>query len=166
MSRRTRATEREHGRTRRRDVLAVLLARAERLLPAEADVLRSLVEAEIVDADRARRAAGGQTAALRRTQARVEAAEQAMVEIEADRDRAQQTLVEQRDQHRLVEAAYVEHLATAAVLADMLAAALAKALDGDRYHLAHAIHRLCMGTITPAQALAETDYQPRREHHR
>lgn len=162
MSRRTRAADREAGRTRRRLVLGVLLARAERLLPAEADVLRSLVEAEIADADQARRTAGGQTAAVRRAHHRVEAAEQAIVETEADRDQAQQTLDELRELHRGAEAAYIEHLATAAMLAE----ALAKTLNGDTYHLAHVIRRLCTGAITPAQALAETDHQPRREQHR
>ncbi|WKK26853.1 hypothetical protein QZH56_15405 [Streptomyces olivoreticuli] len=91
MSRSTRAADRELGRTRRRASLAVLLARADRLLPAEADLLRAMVDAEIAESDRARRTAGGYTAAVRRLHARVEAAEAAIVEAEADRDRAQQT---------------------------------------------------------------------------
>ncbi|RLU85872.1 hypothetical protein CTZ27_26250 [Streptomyces griseocarneus] len=89
MSRRDRAIDRERGRERRRELLAVLLSRAERgvLLPDEARLLRTMVEAEIADGDRARRTTGGQNAAVRRLQARVEAAEQAIVETEADRDR-------------------------------------------------------------------------------
>ncbi|MFI1182595.1 hypothetical protein ACH4UT_23990 [Streptomyces sp. NPDC020799] len=90
MSRSTRAADRELGRTRRRASLAVLLARVDRLLPAEADLLRAMVDAEIAEGDRARRTAGGYTAAVRRLHARVEAAEAAIVEAEADRDRAQQ----------------------------------------------------------------------------
>ncbi|MFF4738798.1 hypothetical protein ACFY2W_23375 [Streptomyces sp. NPDC001262] len=89
MSRRSRAIDRELARIRRREILAVLLSRAERgvLLPDEARLLRADVEAEIADSDRARRSVGGQTAAVRRLHARVEAAEQAIVEAEAERDR-------------------------------------------------------------------------------
>lgn len=152
MSRRTRAADRELGRIRRRESLAVLLARADRLLPAEADLLRVLVETELAAADRARRTAGGQTAAVHRMQSRVEAADAAIVETEADLDRAQQALAELRELHRGVEAAYVEHLATAAVLAD----ALTDTLAGDDRHLAETIRRVCTGEITPRQALTAT----------
>ncbi|MCA6093472.1 hypothetical protein LE181_15050 [Streptomyces sp. SCA3-4] len=152
MSRRTRAADRELGRIRRRESLAVLLARADRLLPTEADLLRVLVETELAAADRTRRTAGGQTAAVSRLRARVEAADAAIVETEADRDRAQQALRRLREQHRGVEAAYVEHLATAAVLAD----ALGHGLAGDDRHLAETIRRVCTGEITPRQALAAT----------
>ncbi|MEX2984559.1 hypothetical protein [Streptomyces sp. C36] len=152
MSRRTRAADRELGRIRRRESLAVLLARADRLLPAEADLLRVLVETELAAADRARRTAGGQTAAADRLRARVAAADAAIVETEADRDRAQQELDALHERHQGMEAAYVEHLATAAVLAD----ALRDSLAGDDWHLAETIRCVCTGEITPRQALAAT----------
>ncbi|MFC5720356.1 hypothetical protein ACFP1Z_09300 [Streptomyces gamaensis] len=68
MSRRRRAADRELARVRRRDILGVLLSRAERgvLLPDEARLLRASVEAEIADGNRGRRRLGGQTAAVRR----------------------------------------------------------------------------------------------------
>ncbi|MFD7236443.1 hypothetical protein ACFWAT_14195 [Streptomyces syringium] len=94
MSRRTRAVDRGLARTRRREILAVLLSRAERLLPAEADLLRAMVDTEIADGDQARRSLGGQSAAVRRLQTRVEAAEQAIVEAEADTRRAEQALAD------------------------------------------------------------------------
>ncbi|WKK26551.1 hypothetical protein QZH56_13720 [Streptomyces olivoreticuli] len=94
MSRSTRAADRELGRTRRRASLAVLLARADRLLPAEADQLRAMVDAEITDGDRARRTAGGYTAAVRRLHARIEAAETAIVEAEQRTAVAEQALSE------------------------------------------------------------------------
>ncbi|WP_432001760.1 hypothetical protein [Streptomyces sioyaensis] len=83
-----RTAEREHARTARRDSLLVLLSRAERgvLSPAEAALLRTTVEAELVEGDAARRAAGGQQAAVRRMQQRIDAAEQAIVEAEEEAD--------------------------------------------------------------------------------
>ncbi|WP_370420369.1 hypothetical protein AB8O64_19840 [Streptomyces sp. QH1-20] len=94
MSRRARAVDRELARARRREILAVLLSRAERLLPAEAELLRAMVDTEIADGDQARRSLGGQSAAVRRLQNRVEAAEQAIVEAEADARRAEQALAD------------------------------------------------------------------------
>ncbi|MFF2922745.1 hypothetical protein ACFVTP_10130 [Streptomyces celluloflavus] len=60
------------------------------LTAAEAALLRAHVEAEVADADRYRREAGGQQAAVRRTQQRLAAAEQAIVEAENERDRLAQ----------------------------------------------------------------------------
>ncbi|MEU7163124.1 hypothetical protein AB0A70_00490 [Streptomyces morookaense] len=89
MSRRSRAIDRELARTRRREILGVLLSRAERgvLLADEARLLRASVEAEIAEHERARRTAGGYSAAVRRLHAKVEAADAAIVETEAERDR-------------------------------------------------------------------------------
>ncbi|MFK0296398.1 hypothetical protein ACIQU6_38820 [Streptomyces sp. NPDC090442] len=84
MSRRTDRAHRGAERTARRDSLLVLLARAQRgvvLTAAEAALLRAHVEAEVADADRYRREAGGQQVAIRRAQQRV-------AELEAERDAA------------------------------------------------------------------------------
>ncbi|MFI0906785.1 hypothetical protein ACH4TE_25165 [Streptomyces sioyaensis] len=93
-NRRARTAEREHARSTRRDSLLVLLSRAERgvLSPAEAALLRATVEAELVEGDAARRAAGGQQAAVRRMQQRIDAAEQAIVETEQHAARCEATL--------------------------------------------------------------------------
>lgn len=93
MSRRTRAdrTQGAAARDARRESLVVLLARAQRGAPltaAEAGLLRAHVEAEIAEGDQARRAAAGQSAAVRREQQRTRAAEAAITEAEQDRDRA------------------------------------------------------------------------------
>ncbi|WP_411145299.1 hypothetical protein [Streptomyces sp. x-80] len=84
---------RDGARTARRDSLLVLLARVQRgvvLTAAEAALLRAHVEAEVADADRYRREAGGQRAAVRRAQQRLAAAEAAIVEAENERDRLAQ----------------------------------------------------------------------------
>lgn len=88
-TRRARDTEREQQRTERRDALLVLLARADRgvLSRDEAGRLRTLVETELGAGDAARRVAGGQQAAAHRAQQRLDAAEQAIRETEAERDR-------------------------------------------------------------------------------
>jgi len=93
-SRRARSAEREQARTARRDCLLVLLSRAERgvLSRAEAALLRATVEAELAEGDAARRAAGGQQAAVRREQQRLDAAEQAIVEAEQHAARCEATL--------------------------------------------------------------------------
>ncbi|MGW8374284.1 hypothetical protein [Streptomyces sp. ODS28] len=90
------------ARTERRETLLALLARAERgvLTPAEAARLRALVEAELDDADTARRSAGGQQAAVRRAQHRLDAAEEAIREIEADRDQLAREVLAERRRHR------------------------------------------------------------------
>ncbi|MFG3118680.1 hypothetical protein ACGF4C_30455 [Streptomyces sp. NPDC048197] len=93
-NRRARTAEREQSRTARRDSLAVLLSRAERgvLSPAEAALLRTTVEAELAEGDTARRSAGGQQAAVRRMQQRLDAAEQAIVEAEQHAARSEAAL--------------------------------------------------------------------------
>ncbi|MEV0992737.1 hypothetical protein [Streptomyces sp. NPDC049949] len=87
-SRRGRSDAREAVRDERRAAIRVLLARADRrvLGPEDTVKLRQLVEAEIADGDAFRRAAGGQQAAALRLTHRVVAAEQAIVEAEAERD--------------------------------------------------------------------------------
>ncbi|MFC5214294.1 hypothetical protein [Streptomyces coerulescens] len=87
-SRRGRSDAREAVRHERRTALRVLLARADRgvLGPEDTARLRQLVEAEIADCDNFRRSAGGQQAAALRLTHRIAAAEQAIVEAEAERD--------------------------------------------------------------------------------
>ncbi|MFI9203316.1 hypothetical protein [Streptomyces sp. NPDC053048] len=92
MSRRPTRTVREQARADRRDRIDILLARYARHAPAEAALLRSLVEAEITEGDRFRREAGGQQAAVRREQQRVAAAEAAIVEAEQRAEAAEQAL--------------------------------------------------------------------------
>ncbi|MER5785786.1 hypothetical protein ABT104_29330 [Streptomyces mobaraensis] len=84
----------ERLRAERRDALRVLLARADRgaLTRAEAALLRAHVEAELDSCDRARRSAGGQQAAVRRLQHRLDAAEAAIVEAEQRADAAEAAL--------------------------------------------------------------------------
>ncbi|MFF4701265.1 hypothetical protein [Streptomyces chattanoogensis] len=81
------ATHAEDRQARRRS-LHLLLARADRgvLTRADAALLRSIIDTELAASDASRRAAGGQQAAVRRLQHRLDAAEQAIVEIEAERD--------------------------------------------------------------------------------
>ncbi|MEV6395571.1 hypothetical protein AB0M39_12465 [Streptomyces sp. NPDC051907] len=88
-SRRGRAATREAVRNHRRDALRLLLARASRgaLTPGDATRLRDLAEAEIAECDTLRRSAAGQQTAALRLRHRVDAAEQTMREIEAERDR-------------------------------------------------------------------------------
>ncbi|MFC8495315.1 hypothetical protein ACFUJU_31900 [Streptomyces sp. NPDC057235] len=87
-SRRGRTLAREGVRDRRREALLVLLGRADRgaLTAADARQLRDLAAAEVAECDAFRRSAGGQQAAALKLRHRVEAAEQAMREIEAERD--------------------------------------------------------------------------------
>ncbi|MCX4818377.1 hypothetical protein OG883_00325 [Streptomyces sp. NBC_01142] len=87
-SRRGRSDAREAVRDERRAAIRVLLARADRgvLGPEETVKLRQLVEAEVADGDAFRRSAAGQQAAALRLTHRVAAAEQAIVEAEAERD--------------------------------------------------------------------------------
>lgn len=122
-----------NARTTRREALLVLLSRAERgaLAPAEATLLRSTVEAELADADTARRSAGGQQAANRRAQQRIGAAEQVIREIEAERD----------------------DLAERLVTAAQLASALTDHLPGEAWNLAEAVRVLCAEEISTGQAL-------------
>ncbi|MEU2179701.1 hypothetical protein [Streptomyces thermolilacinus] len=87
-SRRGRIAAREAERDARRDRFRLLLARADRgvLTPEDCAQLRGDVEAEIAENDTFRRSAGGQQAAAMRLHKRIEAAEQAIREIEAERD--------------------------------------------------------------------------------
>ncbi|MEW1672814.1 hypothetical protein AB0O47_06125 [Streptomyces noursei] len=91
----SRRTDRTAARVARRDSLLVLLSRAQRgvvLTAAEAALLRAHVEAEVDDADRYRREAGGQQAAVRREQQRTRAAEAAIEEAEQRATAAEQQL--------------------------------------------------------------------------
>ncbi|XXZ49894.1 hypothetical protein AAGT00_16485 [Streptomyces cavourensis] len=83
-SRRGRTLAREDRRT----ALRLLLARADRgaLTREDAAHLRTLAEAEIAECDTFRRSAGGQQSAALRLHRRIDAAEQAMREIEVERD--------------------------------------------------------------------------------
>ncbi|WKX70032.1 hypothetical protein [Streptomyces sp. XD-27] len=87
-SRRDRRATREAERNARRERIRILLARADRgvLTAEDAAQLRGDVEAEVTECDTHRRSAGGQQAAAMRLHRRVEAAEQAIVELEAERD--------------------------------------------------------------------------------
>ncbi|MER5934116.1 hypothetical protein [Streptomyces sp. NPDC002054] len=89
-SRRGRVLVRELTREARRERFLLLLARADRgvLTPEDCAALRADVEAEVAESDTHRRSAGGQQAAAMRLHKRIEAAEQALVETEADRDLA------------------------------------------------------------------------------
>ncbi|NEC27206.1 hypothetical protein G3I20_11705, partial [Streptomyces sp. SID8111] len=84
-----RRAENDAMRTARRDSLAVLLARLARGIaptPDEVALLRAAVEAEIREGDAARLAERGQQRAMEQQRQRVEAAEAAMQELEAERD--------------------------------------------------------------------------------
>ncbi len=135
-SRRGRIAAREAERGARRERFRLFLARADRgvLSPEDCAALRADIEAEVAESDTHRRSAAGQQAAVTRLHARIEAAEQAIVEAEAEHD------------------AQAERLATAA----KLACALGDYLPGDGWDLADSIRRLCEGEITPEQALADT----------
>ncbi|WP_435611789.1 hypothetical protein [Streptomyces sp. bgisy159] len=87
-SRRGRTLAREAAREDRRTALHLLLARADRgaLTREDAAHLRALAEAEIAECDTFRRSAGGQQSAALRLNRRIDAAEQAMREIETERD--------------------------------------------------------------------------------
>ncbi|MFI0737858.1 hypothetical protein ACH4PU_07085 [Streptomyces sp. NPDC021100] len=89
-SRRGRVLVREVTREARRERFRLFLARADRgvLTPEDCAALRADIEAEVAESDTHRRSAGGQQAAAMRLHTRIEAAEQALVETEADRDRA------------------------------------------------------------------------------
>ncbi|CAM5608014.1 hypothetical protein SSPIM334S_02524 [Streptomyces spiroverticillatus] len=93
-ARRGRAARRDAARDERRARLHVLLARADRgvLTPEDCAALRLGVEAEIAESNTHRRSAGGQQAAATRLHARVEAAEQAIVETEQRAETAEQLL--------------------------------------------------------------------------
>ncbi|WP_328620796.1 hypothetical protein [Streptomyces sp. NBC_00354] len=89
-SRRGRVLVRELTREARRERFLLLLARADRgvLTPEDCAALRADVEAEVAESDTHRRSAAGQQAAAMRLHTRIEAAEQALVETEADLDLA------------------------------------------------------------------------------
>ncbi|MFM9368158.1 hypothetical protein [Streptomyces sp. Da 82-17] len=142
-SRRGRIAAREAERDARRARFRALLARADRgmLTPEESAQLRGDVEAEVTENDTFRRSAGGQQAAAMRLHKRVEAAEQAIVEAEDERDRHAETVTE---------------LAERLAAAERLAQALGEALPGEERQHADAIRRLCAGEVAPAQALACT----------
>ncbi|MFI5808898.1 hypothetical protein [Streptomyces sp. NPDC051561] len=82
MNSRTTRAAREQARLDRRTQVDNLLARYARTVPAEAELLRALVDAETAEGDRYRRECGGQQAAVRREQQRVAAAEEAMRQAE------------------------------------------------------------------------------------
>ncbi|MFE5895910.1 hypothetical protein ACFQ67_00520 [Streptomyces sp. NPDC056488] len=84
---RTARAAREQARLDRRGKVDNLLARHARTSPTEAAHLRALLDAEFAEGDRYRRESGGQQAAVRRAQERLAAAERAIVELEAERDR-------------------------------------------------------------------------------
>ncbi|MFD9789645.1 hypothetical protein ACFWXK_01715 [Streptomyces sp. NPDC059070] len=93
-SRRGKRQQREADRDDRRLRIRVLLARAERhvLSREDAAALRALVEAEVAECDTHRRSAGGQQAAAMRLHHTLAAAEDAIREIEAERDQAAEAL--------------------------------------------------------------------------
>ncbi|GGY65521.1 hypothetical protein [Streptomyces xanthochromogenes] len=87
-SRRGRIAARETERDARRARLRLLLARADRgvLSPEDCAALRADIEAEVVECDTHRRSAGGQQAAAMRLHHTLTAAEDAIREIETERD--------------------------------------------------------------------------------
>ncbi|MGW7413415.1 hypothetical protein [Streptomyces sp. NPDC054863] len=97
-SRRGRTAHRDAARDERRARLRLLLARVDRgvLTPEDCAALRGEVEAEVAESDTYRRSATGQQAAAMRLHHRIEAAEQALVETEAERDEALALLADTR----------------------------------------------------------------------
>lgn len=87
-SRRGKRQQRDADRDERRIRIRVLLARADRgaLSAKDAATLRALVEAEVAECDTHRRSAGGQQAAAMRLHHTLAAAEDAIREVEAERD--------------------------------------------------------------------------------
>lgn len=87
-SRRGRTIARDAERDARRDRFRLVLTRADRgvLTPEDCAQLRADVEAEVAESDTHRRSAGGQQAAAMRLHKQIEAAEDAIREIEAERD--------------------------------------------------------------------------------
>lgn len=81
-----RRIENDQLRTARRDSLSILLSRAQRgvLSRDEAALLRTHVETELAEADATRQSERGQQRAMDRERRRVEAAEQAIAELERD----------------------------------------------------------------------------------
>ncbi|MEU2746658.1 hypothetical protein ABZ613_10200 [Streptomyces collinus] len=124
-SRRGRRELREAERTARREGLRLLLARADRgvLTPEDSAALRGHIEAEVAECETFRRSAGGQQVAAMRLHHTLAAADECLVETEADRDR------------------YAARLARVEQLADKLATVVA---DGGQ-QLVEAIRRACTG---------------------
>ncbi|RZU21724.1 hypothetical protein [Streptomyces sp. BK239] len=124
-SRRGRRELREAERTARREGLRLLLARADRgvLTPEDSAALRGHIEAEVAECDTFRRSAGGQQVAAMRLHRTLAAADECLVETEADRDR------------------YAARLARVERVADKLAAIVA---DSEQ-QLVEDIRRACTG---------------------
>ncbi|WP_329423004.1 hypothetical protein [Streptomyces sp. NBC_01268] len=101
MTRRTMAARRKHAddRLARRIKFEVLLDRADRLSPAEADALREYALTEAATADQLRSTARGQDRAMQQMRDRLAAADAAIVEAEEDRARVEEQLAEAR--HRI-----------------------------------------------------------------
>ncbi|APD18524.1 hypothetical protein HOR43_gp33 [Streptomyces phage Ididsumtinwong] len=101
MTRRTMAARKRHAETRlaRRIKFEILLDRADRLSPTEADALREYALAEAATADQLRSTARGQDRTLQRMRDRLAAADAAIVEAEEDRARVEEQLAEAR--HRI-----------------------------------------------------------------
>jgi hypothetical protein len=87
-----RRAENDALRTARRDTIGILLSRAQRgvLSADEAALLRTHVEAEIAEGNAARASERGQQRAMEKQRQRVEAAEQAITELEAAVEQAEQ----------------------------------------------------------------------------
>ncbi|MEK9524630.1 hypothetical protein MIU24_35505 [Streptomyces venezuelae] len=83
-------TARTRDRQARRETLLGLLGRLDRLSETEAALLREYMDAELAASDALRSTLVGLERALQEEQARNRAAEAAIVEIEAERDRAQE----------------------------------------------------------------------------
>ncbi|MFF8534109.1 hypothetical protein ACF07B_19500 [Streptomyces sp. NPDC015532] len=124
-SRRGRRELREAERTARREGLRLLLARADHgvLTPEDSAALRGHIEAEVAECETFRRSAGGQQVAAMRLHRTLAAADECLVETEADRDQ------------------YAARLARVEQLADKLAAIVA---DGEQ-QLVEDIRRACTG---------------------
>ncbi|QAX92807.1 hypothetical protein SEA_AUSTINTATIOUS_46 [Streptomyces phage Austintatious] len=99
--RRTMAVRKKHAETRlaRRIKFEILLDRADRLSPTEADALREYALAEAATADQLRSTARGQDRTLQKMRDRLAAADAAIVEAEQDRARVEEQLAEAR--HRI-----------------------------------------------------------------
>ncbi|MCX4987142.1 hypothetical protein [Streptomyces sp. NBC_00572] len=96
--RRTMADRKKHATDRlaRRIKFEILLDRADRLSPTEADALREYALAEAATADQLRATARGQDRAMQQMRDRLAAADAAIVEAEEDRARVEEQLAEAR----------------------------------------------------------------------
>ncbi|MFI8254105.1 hypothetical protein [Streptomyces filamentosus] len=98
--------QRAADRAARQDVLGSLTARADRLTPAEAALLQELVGQLVLDRNEFRRRTAALTRHADTLQQRLAAAEDAIREVERDRDAAREELAAVRAYDRALSEAY------------------------------------------------------------